>query len=95
MTLITTINYFMRGENYMKSLTKKLLASVFVMVFALVAVATTTFAWFTISNEATVGPIDVDVRADSEDLTVKVLKSKITGTPSSATDSVGDRKSVV
>ena len=48
----------------MKSLTKKLLASVFVMVFALVAVATTTFAWFTISNEATVGPIDVDVRAD-------------------------------
>jgi hypothetical protein len=57
----------------MKNLTRKLLASVFVMIFALVAVATTTYAWFTIGNEVNVDKIDVNVKADSGDLTFRAV----------------------
>ncbi len=48
----------------MNQITKKLLLSVLTVVLTVVALGTTTFAWFTLTDTATVQPIDVQVVAD-------------------------------
>ena len=47
----------------MKALTKKLFISVLSVAFAVIALGTTTFAWFTLSNVATVQPFSAEVSA--------------------------------
>jgi hypothetical protein len=49
----------------MKKMTRKLLLSVLSVVLTVVALGTTTFAWFTITNTATVQPFEADIIADS------------------------------
>lgn len=46
----------------MLNLRKKLLVSIFTLMLALVAVSTTTYAWFTLGNEAKVSNIDLSVK---------------------------------
>ena len=48
----------------MKKITKKLLMAILSVSFALVALGTVTFAWFTLTNTATILPIDIDVSTD-------------------------------
>lgn len=48
----------------MNQITKKLLLSVLTVVLTVIALGTTTFAWFTLTDVATVQPIDVQVVAD-------------------------------
>ncbi len=48
----------------MKSMTRKLLLSVIAVVLAVVALGTTTFAWFTITNVANVQPFQAQVISD-------------------------------
>lgn len=45
----------------MKNTSKKLFISVFALLFAVVAVATTSFAWFTISGKARVDAFDLNI----------------------------------
>jgi hypothetical protein len=45
----------------MKTTSKKLFVSAFALLFALVAVATTSFAWFTISGKARVQEFELDI----------------------------------
>ena len=49
----------------MKNLTKKLFLSMLTVAFAVVALGTTTFAWFTLSTEAKVEVFDAQVSAGS------------------------------
>ena len=49
----------------MNKLTRKLVLSVLSVVLTVVALGTTTFAWFTITNTATVQPFQAEVIADS------------------------------
>jgi len=48
----------------MKSMTRKLLLSVMAVVLSVVALGTTTFAWFTITNVANVQPFNAEVISD-------------------------------
>jgi len=48
----------------MNKITKKLLMGILSVSFALVALGTVTFAWFTLTNTATILPIDIDVSTD-------------------------------
>lgn len=45
----------------MNKLTRKLLISVFTLVFAAITLGATTFAWFTLANRVTLADIDLDV----------------------------------
>lgn len=47
----------------MKSLTTKLYISIATLVIAIIALSTSTFAWFTMSNQATIETIDAQVSA--------------------------------
>lgn len=47
----------------MNKITKKLLVSVLTLAFAVIALGTTTFAWFTIGGNSVVGPISAQVTA--------------------------------
>jgi hypothetical protein len=49
----------------MNQITKKLLLSVLTVVLTVVALGTTTFAWFTLTNTATVQPFEAQVVADT------------------------------
>lgn len=49
----------------MNKLTKKLLTSIITLAFAFIALGTTTFAWFTLSNTVTVGQFEAKVTAGS------------------------------
>jgi len=49
----------------MNKITRKLVLSVLSVVLTVVALGTTTFAWFTITNTATVQPFQAEVIADS------------------------------
>ena len=49
----------------MKKITRKLVLSVLSVVLTVIALGTTTFAWFTITNTATVQPFEAEVIADS------------------------------
>ncbi len=49
----------------MKKITRKLVLSVLSVVLTVIALGTTTFAWFTITNTATVQPFQAEVIADS------------------------------
>lgn len=66
----------------MKTTSKKLFVSVFALLFALVAVATTSFAWFTISGKARVQEFELDITVGEgiqiqiENLTDNNLKSE-------------------
>ena len=46
-----------------KSLTRKLTIAVIALVFAVVSLSTSTYAWFTMSNEAQVDPFTAEVKA--------------------------------
>jgi len=48
----------------MKSMTRKLLLSVMAVVLSVIALGTTTFAWFTITNVANVQPFNAEVISD-------------------------------
>ncbi|TVP84577.1 MAG: hypothetical protein EA375_06195, partial [Acholeplasmataceae bacterium] len=48
----------------MNQITKKLLLSVLTVVLTVVALGTTTFAWFTLTDTATIQPFEVDIVAD-------------------------------
>jgi hypothetical protein len=48
----------------MRKLTKKLFLSILSVALAVVALGTTTFAWFTLGNEVTVGQISAEIVAD-------------------------------
>ncbi len=48
----------------MKKLSRKLFLSILSVAFALVALGTTTFAWFTLGNEVTVSQINAEIIAD-------------------------------
>jgi hypothetical protein len=47
----------------MRKLTTKLLFAIISAAFALVALGTTTFAWFTLTNEATISPFNAEITA--------------------------------
>ncbi|MGD9605572.1 MAG: hypothetical protein AB7V00_05430, partial [Bacilli bacterium] len=47
----------------MRKLTNKLFISILTVAFAVIALGTTTFAWFTLSNTATVSPFQASVTA--------------------------------
>jgi hypothetical protein len=47
----------------MRKLTNKLFISILTVAFAVIALGTTTFAWFTLSNTATVSPFNASVTA--------------------------------
>jgi len=47
----------------MRKLTNKLFISILTVAFAVIALGTTTFAWFTLSNTATVSPFNATVTA--------------------------------
>jgi hypothetical protein len=49
----------------MNQMTKKLLLSVLTVVLTVIALGTTTFAWFTLTNTATVQPFEAQVVADA------------------------------
>ncbi|MFU8792880.1 MAG: hypothetical protein ACNA7K_02545 [Acholeplasmataceae bacterium] len=49
----------------MNKMTKKLLLSVLTVVLTVIALGTTTFAWFTLTNTATVQPFEAEVVADT------------------------------
>jgi hypothetical protein len=49
----------------MKHLSRKIFLSVFVLCLAVVAFATTTFAWFTLSTTANVNSFDLNIQNDS------------------------------
>ena len=57
----------------MLNLRRKLLVSVFTLMLAIVSVATTTYAWFTIANTATVDGITLNVEG-GEGLTIRITK---------------------
>jgi hypothetical protein len=48
----------------MNKMTKKLILSALTVVLTVIALGTTTFAWFTLTNTATVDPFDVDIATD-------------------------------
>ncbi len=56
----------------MKNTSKKLFVSVFALLFALVAVATTSFAWFTISGKARVDAFELDITM-GEGIEVRII----------------------
>lgn len=56
----------------MKTTSKKLFVSVFALLFALVAVATTSFAWFTISGKARVDAFNLDITM-GEGIEVRII----------------------
>lgn len=65
----------------MNKLTRKLLISVFTLVFAAVTLGATTFAWFTLTTVAKIDPVDVDIEAGEGielSLDGKTFKSFIT-----------------
>jgi len=47
----------------MRKLTTKLLFAIISAAFALVALGTTTFAWFTLTNEATISQFNAEITA--------------------------------
>ena len=49
----------------MTKLTRKLLLSVLTVVLTVVALGTTTFAWFTLTNTAQIQSFDAEIIADS------------------------------
>lgn len=55
----------------MLNLRKKLLVSIFTLMLALVAVSTTTYAWFTMGNEVKVSNFEMDVKG-SEGLAIRI-----------------------
>ena len=64
----------------MLNLRKKLLVSIFTLMLALVAVSTTTYAWFTLGNVAEVSGIEMEVQG-AEGLTIRVSKvNNVSGT---------------
>ena len=46
----------------MLNLRKKLLVSIFTLMLALVAVSTTTYAWFTLGNTAEISSVELGVQ---------------------------------
>ena len=46
----------------MNKITKKMFTAILSVMFSFVALGTVTFAWFTLTNTATVYPIDLDVQ---------------------------------
>ena len=57
----------------MLNLRKKLLVSIFTLMLALVAVSTTTYAWFTLGNSAEVSGLQLEVQG-AEGLTVRITE---------------------
>lgn len=49
----------------MNSITRKLVLSILTVVLTVVALGTTTFAWFTLTNTATVQPFQANITADT------------------------------
>lgn len=56
---------FKKGEKRMNKLTRKLITSIMTLAFAFIALGTTTFAWFTLSNTVEVGQFEAKVTAGS------------------------------
>lgn len=54
-----------KGEKRMNKLTRKLIMSIMTLAFAFIALGTTTFAWFTLSNTVTVSQFEAKVTAGS------------------------------
>ena len=61
-----------------KSLTRKLTIAVIALVFAVVSLSTSTYAWFTMSNEATIEAFETDVKA-GEGIEIAITTGNVVG----------------